>query len=102
MALTKWLFLYTANGLPADGDVRQVETPSSTTILAGFPSVDAAIAAAPGLMAADVQLIELCGGFGPLGTAKVLAALDRPVPIGAVAYGPESVDGVHAIFAKES
>ncbi|MFO0612199.1 MAG: DUF6506 family protein [Polyangiaceae bacterium] len=33
------------------------------------------------------------------GAARILEALGGRVSVGAVAYGPESVDGVHRIFA---
>jgi Family of unknown function (DUF6506) len=42
---------------------------------------------------------ELCGGFGPIGTAAVLSAVGGAIPVGSVGYGPESVDGVYRLFA---
>ena len=45
-----------------------------------------------------VELIELCGGFGPVWTARVLEAVDGAVPVGAVGYGPESIDGMARLF----
>jgi hypothetical protein len=41
------------------------------------------------LVADGVQLIELCGGFGPTWIAKVCEATNNAVPIGGVSYGPE-------------
>jgi len=51
------------------------------------------------LVADGVQLIELCGGFGPIWTAKLIEAIDDAVPVGSVAYGPEAIDRIQAIFA---
>lgn len=51
------------------------------------------------LVADGVQLIELCGGFGPGGTAAVLAAVEGAVPVGSVGYGHESVDAMYRLFA---
>jgi hypothetical protein len=51
------------------------------------------------LVSEGVQLIELCGGFGPLWTAKVIEAIGPAVPVGAVGYGPESIDAMHALFS---
>jgi len=76
------------------------ETPSCRTVLVGIPDIDAAVRLAPKLVHDGAQLLELCGGFGPLGTTRVLEAIGGAVPVGTVAYGPESVDGVHAIFTK--
>ena len=37
-----------------------------------------------------VQMIELCGGFGPLWVAKISESINHAVPVGSVAYGPEA------------
>lgn len=98
MALTHWAFFYTAPGAPSEGTVTVVATPSCKTVLVGVPKVEDALPIAKRLVDEGAQLVELCGGFGPLGTAKLLEAVERRVPVGSVGYGPESVDGVHAIF----
>jgi hypothetical protein len=36
------------------------------------------------------QMIELCGGFGPLWIAKISEAIGHRIPVGSVAYGPEA------------
>ena len=36
------------------------------------------------------QIIELCGGFGPIWIASVIEALKGAVPVGGVFYGPEA------------
>lgn len=76
-----------------------VETAECLTVLIGVPNVDVGVQVAAALDD-DVQLVELCGGFGPVGTARVIEALKGRVPVGSVAYGAESIDGVHAIFSK--
>jgi predicted polyphosphate/ATP-dependent NAD kinase len=100
MALTHWAFIYTAPGLSAEGNTQVVESPQCRTVLVGVPSVDAGVNLAGRLVDDGAQLIELCGGFGPLGTARVLAAIGNRVPVGAVGYGPESVTGVYTIFGS--
>jgi hypothetical protein len=45
-----------------------------------------------------VQLLELCGGFGPVWTGKIIEAVDGKIPVGSVGYGPESIDLMHALF----
>lgn len=37
-----------------------------------------------------VQMIELCGGFGPTWIAKVADAICHQIPVGGVFYGPEA------------
>lgn len=36
-----------------------------------------------------IQMLELCGGFGPVWVAKLMKALGSSIPIGSVYYGPE-------------
>jgi hypothetical protein len=99
MALTHWAFLYTAPGTDPAGAFTIVDNGRCKTVLVGVPDAASAVRIAPQLVADGAQLLELCGGFGPIGTARILEAIGGTVPVGAVGYGPESVDGVHAIFA---
>jgi hypothetical protein len=100
VALTRWGFLYTAGGADPERDVTVVDTGSCRTVLVGMERPDQGVDAARKLVEQyDVQLIELCGGFGPTWTGKILEAIEYRIPVGAVGYGPESVDGVHAIFS---
>ena len=69
------------------------------TVLIGVPTVADGVLLVESLVDEGVQLIELCGGFGPVGTAQVIAAMHGRVPVGSVGYGPESVDGVQALFS---
>ena len=102
MALKHWLFLYAADGLPAAGDVREVKSASSTTVLAGFPNAAAAIASCrDGAVATAfkaTQLVELCGAFSHAHVAE-LRTMRRELPIGLVSYSGEMTDGLHAIFS---
>ena len=101
MALTHWTFLYVADGIAESGDVRIVATAGSTTVLAGFPTAVAALAACDAGPLADAlaqtQLVELCGAFGHEHAAALRAA--RPdVPVGLVAYAGDMTGQLHAIF----
>ena len=58
-----------------------------------------ALSVAQQMLRDDVQLIELCGGFGPRWTRRVIEAVAGRIPVGAVGYGPESVAGLAALFA---
>ncbi|MFD4353266.1 DUF6506 family protein [Nocardia sp. NPDC058519] len=98
MALTAWGFIYTATGSDPDRET-VVETPACRSVFVGVERKEDAAEVAVRLVGQGVQLIELCGGFGPVWTARVIEAIDGAVPVGAVSYGAEAVDGVHAIFA---
>lgn len=99
MALTEFGFIVTGSGFDPAKDISVMETPSFRMTTIGVATADQGPAAAQRLVADGVQLIELCGGFGPVWTARVIEAIDDAVPVGSVAYGPEAVDRVHAIFA---
>jgi hypothetical protein len=102
MALTHWTFVYVAPGLPDIGDVREVTSASSTTVLAGFPTAGAALqSCASGPLAAildSTQLVELCGAFGHEHVAALRVA--RPdVPVGLVTYAGDQTTQLHDLFA---
>jgi hypothetical protein len=99
MALTQWGFIYTAPGSPETGRMDVAETAECRTVLVGVPSPEHAVAVARQLVRDGAQLIELCGGFGPVWAAPIIDAVDGAVPVGSVGYGPEAVDQVHAIFS---
>jgi len=48
------------------------------------------IEVAKNLVANGAQIIELCGGLGPIWMAKVIEAIKGAVPVGGVFYGPEA------------
>ncbi len=41
---------------------------------------------------------RLCGGFGPVWTARIIEAIEMKIPVGSVGYGPESIDAMYALF----
>ena len=73
-------------------------SPAFEMVAIGVASPAEGPAAARQLVAEGVELIELCGGFGPVWTAQVLEAIDHRVPVGAVGYGPEALPGLTALF----
>ncbi|MFI0352792.1 DUF6506 family protein [Actinomadura sp. 9N407] len=99
MALTHWGFIYTAPGVDPEGRWSTADTDGCRTELVALRSVEQAPDAARRLADQGAQLIELCGAFGPVWTARVIEAVGGRVPVGAVGYGPEAVDQVHAIFS---
>jgi hypothetical protein len=61
-----------------------------TSIGIDFKNKELAIEAAKEAIANGAQMIELCGGFGPLWVAKISEAINGQVPVGTVMYGPEA------------
>lgn len=102
MALTHWGFIYLADGCDPNRDVSVIDTGACRTVLVGIGHVEQVVEVAHRLIADGVQLIELCGAFGPLWTARVLEATGGAVAVGAVNYGSEATEQLHAIFSPSS
>lgn len=97
MALTKFGFIVTGSGLDPAVHRMQMTSPSFEMRVIGVAGPEQGPAVALDLEREGVQLIELCGGFGPRWTAAVIEALEGRIPVGSVGYGPESVAGVNAV-----
>ncbi len=99
MALTRFGFIVTGAGYDPATHRVTLASPQITTTMVGVSRPEEALPVARAMVADGVQLIELCGGFGPVWTARVIEAIAAAVPVGAVGYGPESIDQMHALFA---
>lgn len=100
MALTKFGFIVTGAALDPSHHRVVMKSPAFEMIAVGVTRAEEGIAVAQALVAQGVQLLELCGGFGPVWTAKIIAAIDGAIPVGSVGYGPESIDQMHALFTS--
>jgi hypothetical protein len=60
-----------------------------TTIGIDFHQKEMVIEVAQEAVRNGAQMIELCGGFGPVWVAKLSEALQKKIPVGGVYYGPE-------------
>jgi predicted polyphosphate/ATP-dependent NAD kinase len=99
MALIKFGFIVTGAGLDPAIHRQVMSSGTFEMVSVGVSTPAEAIPIAREMVASGVQLLELCGGFGPLWTAKVLEAIEQRIPVGAVGYGPESIDAMHRLFA---
>ncbi|MGW3208699.1 DUF6506 family protein [Streptomyces sp. NPDC001135] len=98
MALTDFGFIYTAAGCAEGGNFSVVDTGKCRCVFVGVAKPEEGADVARRLVNEGVQLIELCGGFGPVWAGQIIQAIDGVVPVGTVGYGPEAVDQVAAIF----
>ncbi|CAL9585070.1 hypothetical protein SUDANB95_05079 [Actinosynnema sp. ALI-1.44] len=98
MALRHWGFVYLAEGCDPARDVSVVDTGACRTVLVGVGRVEQVVAAARRLVDDGAELVELCGAFGPVWTAKVLDAVGGRVPVGSVTYGAEATRQLHDLF----
>lgn len=100
MALTRFGFIVTGKGLDPATHRIEMRSDAFVMIAVGVASPDQGVEVARGLVDDGAELIELCGGFGPVWTARVIAAIDGRAPVGGVGYGPEAIAGLHALFAS--
>jgi hypothetical protein len=95
MALEHFGFIVTGD------DFEQLQGTSKFKMkVVGVSHPEKGIAVAKAMVADGVQLIELCGGFSPVWAGRIIEAIDYAVPVGVVAYGPESIDAMHRLFAE--
>lgn len=98
MALTKFGFIVTGSGLNPETHRVSMKSPTFEMFVIGISEPSQGPHVACSLVDEGVQLIELCGGFGPIWTAKVIEAINSEIPVGSVGYGPESITQMHNLF----
>ncbi len=63
-----------------------VATPTVELYVVGVKNYDEACKVAVDLVNEGIQAIELCGGFGNVGVAKIVEAVKGKVPVGVVRF----------------
>ncbi len=63
-----------------------IDTPAVELIVVGVKNYDEACRVAKELVEEGVKAIELCGGFGHIGVAKVVEAVDGKAAVGVVRF----------------
>lgn len=92
MKLKSYAYIFLGPGLDPKQHRSVIKTPiyQMTSVGIDFAHKAQVIEIAKELVEDGAQMLELCGGFGPLWIAKVSEALNHQVPVGSVAYGPEA------------
>ena len=98
MALRKFGFIIASPEFGPEPQRTVVSAGSFEMIVVGTSAVAQGPPIAKNLVDEGIQLIELCGAFGPIWTAKVIEAIDDAVPVGFVAYGAEAISPMHRLF----
>jgi hypothetical protein len=98
MSLERFGFIVTGGGLDPAEHRTTLRSETFASLMVGVSEPAQAIPVAQEMVADGIQLIELCGGFGPVWTARVIDAIGNAVPVGSVGYGPEAVSGMHRLF----
>ena len=98
MALNAFGFIFTGRGLNPAEHRSVIQRGDFRAVMVGVSEPSQAVSVAKELVADGIELIELCGGFGPVWTGKIIEAIEGRVPVGSVGYGPESIDGMARLF----
>ncbi len=86
-----WAFIFLSPNFDPKKHVTMMESDECKCKMIGidFKNKAQVVEIAKDLVKEGVQVIELCGGFGPEWIAKISEALEYKIPIGGVFYGPE-------------
>jgi len=98
MSLERFGFIVTGAGMDPAEHRAEISSDRFTSVMVGVTEPAQALAVAQDMVRDGVQLIELCGGFGPVWTAAVVEAIGGAVPVGSVGYGPEAISGMYRLF----
>jgi len=82
----KAAFIFLADGANSATARQVVSTPSVDVTVVGAANYADAEEVAKGLVADGVAAIELCGGFGIAGTARITKAVDGKAAVGVVRF----------------
>lgn len=92
MKFNNYAYIFLGPNLDPKHDQAIIKTNAMTfqTMGVDFARKEEVIDAAKTAIANGAQMIELCGGFGPIWVARVIEATNGQVPVGGVTYGPEA------------
>lgn len=79
-------FIFLAANADYHSDFQIVSTPTVNLTAIGAQNYDDAVKAAQFLESKGVKAIELCGGFGIMGTAKIKASVSDDIAVGVVRF----------------
>jgi Family of unknown function (DUF6506) len=85
MALKAAFIFVAPEGNPAEHRA-WVKTPQVEVLSVGAKDYEAAAVVAADLLKEGIQAIELCGGFGSAGVAKIVDAVEGKIPVGVVRF----------------
>lgn len=104
MALRYWAYIFLSPGFNAEQHISTMESDSCRfkTVGIDINKKEQVIEVAKQLVDEGVQMIELCGGFGPQWITKVSNAIHDAVPVGGVFYGPEARKPILDILTKDT
>lgn len=85
-----WAFIFKSSGCRPEVHKAEMTSDTRRSLIYGVETIEEGCALAKKLMDTEnCLLIELCGGFGPEGTRRVIEAVEGKIPVGYITYFPE-------------
>lgn len=86
-----WAFIFLSSGYSPENHTVKLDNDQTKVTMIGLDpnEIHRVVDLSKQLAADGVQVIELCGGFGPQWVAKIKEATQNKIPVGTVMYGPE-------------
>ena len=82
----KAAFIFVAPDADPGSHRSWVKTPQVHLLAVAAKDYEAAAQTARALLDEGIQAIELCGGFGNIGTARIVEAVGGKIPVGVVKF----------------
>lgn len=86
METLKAAFIFVAPQVDSKKQKAIISTPAVELHVVGVKNYDEACEVAKELVNQGITAIELCGGFGNAGVAKVAEAVEHKIPVGVVRF----------------
>lgn len=96
--MEKWAFIYTSGDGEAAPITASTGSRACELVTVGVPTAAVDTALIDELVEDGVELIELCGAFGPAEVARVLEQVGGRVPVGYVTYPCSEAGALDALF----
>ena len=82
----KAAFIFLAPHADSSRDRSVIKTEDVELYVVGCENYKKACEAAKDILKENISAIELCGGFGNLGAAEIVKAIDNKIPVGVVKF----------------
>lgn len=101
--MVSWAFIFEAPETDPKKDRFVIDRGGMRNTVIAVPEQADAVQVAVELVKEGVQFIELCGGFEPLWTGKIIEATGGNIPVGSVGFsGGRSVAQLVQVFSKDA